>query len=179
MNYARTKKKKKKELQTFIFIYNSLPPSSKSSMEKSAANVPFFFFFSFYHNRNPIGIEAIFHLLTRIDTVFSFLSFLGEEIHASTARVDKFEDATHPRAIHPTVTRFAKGSGNCHEITRKLMQHALNAWTRYHIRLVDGLPSFPPFFFFSIFFLFFYHGNDVNHPKFSFANVIRGYGIGI
>lgn len=157
IKWTTYEQKKKKELQTFIFIYNSLPPSSKSSMERwknaKICRECSLFFFLFIYNRNPIGIEAIFHLLTRIDTVFSFFSFLGEEIHASTARVDKFEDATHPRAIHPTVTRFAKGSGNCHEITRKLMQHALNAWTRYHIRLVDGLPSFPPFFS-SIFFFF-------------------------
>lgn len=130
MNYVRTKKKKKGIANFYFYLQfaSSFLKVVDGTMEKRE-NLPrtFPFFFLFIYNRNPIGIEAIFHLLTRIDTVFSFFSFLGEEIHASTARVDKFEDATHPRAIHPTVTRFAKGSGNCHEITRKLMQHALNA----------------------------------------------------
>lgn len=47
-----------------------------ASMEK-ICRVPFFFF---YHNKNPIAgrFKAIFHLLTGIDTVFSFFSFLDE-----------------------------------------------------------------------------------------------------
>lgn len=155
MNRAR----KKKIANSYFYLQfdSTNPPLPQDGkMWKSAVNVSFFFFF-FTIIRIQLREDSKAFFIPKNRYSFSFFTFLDEKIHAWMARVDKFEDATQPRAFHPlTVTRFSKGSGNCHEITRKLMQRAFNAWTRYHILAGrGGLPSFSPFFLFNLFLSFF------------------------
>lgn len=152
MNRAR----KKKIANSYFYLQfdSTNPPLPQNGkMWKSAVNVSLFFFFTIKIQSREDS-KVFFISKNRYD--FFLLYFSGRESTRGWQGWINSKMQPSPERSTPTVTRFSKGSGNCHEITRKLMQRALNAWTRYHILAGrGGLPSFSPFFLFNLFLSFF------------------------